>query len=207
MDQTGIYVNFGVNGLHFTRAMFDNGCHSYMAISDRLQRKLQLPTLLIRPRTLEQVAGVDYNAINRVSFFDIDIDGHRQRRVWAYIIPQMQQDVILGLPWARSQEVTIRHSDYGDSLHIGTTDTYVTLRKDPTWTTDNSTKVVSAAVFSALARRNYRKQKRVNIFAVTMADIEKALDKLNKKKKPTDPKTKLPAYYHDKIDMRIFTPE
>ena len=207
MDQTGIYVNFGVNGLHFTRAMFDNGCHSYMAISDRLQRKLQLPTLLIRPRTLEQVAGVDYNAINRVSFFDIDIDGHRQRRVWAYVIPQMQQDVILGLPWARSQEVTIRHSDYGDSLHIGTTDTYVTLRKDPTWTTDNSTKVVSAAVFSALARRNYRKQKRVNISAVTMADIEKALDKLNKKKEPTDPKMKLPAYYHDKIDMKIFTPE
>ncbi|EFQ88211.1 hypothetical protein PTT_16014 [Pyrenophora teres f. teres 0-1] len=40
-----------------------------------------------------------------------------------------------------------------------------------------------------------------------MADIEKALDKLNKKKEPTDPKTKLPAYYHDKIDMKIFTLE
>ncbi|KAK1914304.1 hypothetical protein P3342_007550 [Pyrenophora teres f. teres] len=40
-----------------------------------------------------------------------------------------------------------------------------------------------------------------------MADIEKALDKLNKKKEPTDPKMKLPAYYHDKIDMRIFTRE
>ena len=60
--------------------MFNNGCHSYMAISERLQKKLQLPTLPISLRTLEQVAGVDYNAIDQVAYFNIDINGHKQHR-------------------------------------------------------------------------------------------------------------------------------
>jgi predicted aspartyl protease len=87
MDQKGLYINIGINDTFFTQAMFDDGCHSYMAISKSLQEKLQLPTLLIRPKTLEQVAGKEYNAVNHVAYFDIDIDGHKQQRVWAYVIP------------------------------------------------------------------------------------------------------------------------
>lgn len=207
MDQEGIYVNFGINGTHFTRAMFDDGCHSYMVISERLQRKLQLPTIPISPRTLEQVAGTDYNAIDRVAFFDIDIDGHRQRRVWAYVIPRMEQQVIIGLPWARSQQVSIQYSEQGDSFYIGTSGIEVRLRKEPTWTTDESTKQITAAAFSTIVRRSRRTQQKIEIFSATIADIEKALEKLGTKREPTDPKTKLPSFYHDKMDMKIFTPE
>jgi hypothetical protein len=35
-----------------------------MAISKNLQQKLQLPTLPIKPRTLEQVADEEYDAVN-----------------------------------------------------------------------------------------------------------------------------------------------
>jgi hypothetical protein len=56
--------------------MFDDGCYSYMVISDRFQKKLQLPILLIRPRILEQIAGIDYEAINQMAYFDIDINGY-----------------------------------------------------------------------------------------------------------------------------------
>jgi hypothetical protein len=31
------------------------------------------------------------------------------------------------------------------------------------------------------------------------------LEKLNQRKPPADPKTKLPQYYHDKLDMKIFS--
>jgi hypothetical protein len=44
--------------------MFDDGCYSYMAISKNLQQKLQLPTLLIKPRMLEQVADKEYDVVN-----------------------------------------------------------------------------------------------------------------------------------------------
>jgi hypothetical protein len=40
MDQKGIYINIGINGIYFIKAMFDNGCYSYMVISDRFQKKL-----------------------------------------------------------------------------------------------------------------------------------------------------------------------
>jgi hypothetical protein len=48
---------------------------------------LQLPTLPIKPRILEQVADKEYDAVNQVVYFDINIDRHKQQRVWAYIIP------------------------------------------------------------------------------------------------------------------------
>jgi hypothetical protein len=69
-----------------------------MVISDRLQKKLQLPTLLIKPRTLKQVAEIDYKAINQMAYFDININNYKQRRVWAYVIPHITQHVLLGLP-------------------------------------------------------------------------------------------------------------
>jgi hypothetical protein len=97
MDQKSIYVNIEINGTYFIKAIFDNGCYNYMVVFDRLQKKLQFPTFLIRPRTLEQIAGIDYEAINQMDYFDIDIDGYKQRRVWAYVIPHMIQHVLLGL--------------------------------------------------------------------------------------------------------------
>ena len=40
-----------------------------------------------------------------------------------------------------------------------------------------------------------------------MRDIEKALTKLVQKKEPTDPRTKLPSFYYDKIDIKLFSPK
>jgi hypothetical protein len=53
MDQKGLYINIGINNIFFTWAIFNDSCHSYMAISKNLQQKLQLPTLPIKPRILE----------------------------------------------------------------------------------------------------------------------------------------------------------
>jgi hypothetical protein len=35
MNQEGIYVNIEINGIYFIKAMFDNGCYSYIIIFDR----------------------------------------------------------------------------------------------------------------------------------------------------------------------------
>ena len=52
-----------------------------MAISKHLQQKLQLLILLTMPKTLEQVTGKEYNAINQVVYFDININRYKQQRV------------------------------------------------------------------------------------------------------------------------------
>ena len=47
----------------------------------------------------------------------------------------------------------------------------------------------------------------VIIFSALLWDIKKALEKLNKAKVLTDPKTKLPIFYHNKINLKVFSPE
>jgi hypothetical protein len=42
---------------------------------------------------------------------------------------------------------------------------------------------------------------------VSLQDIEKTLKKLNKAEELTDPKTKLLIFYHDKINLKIFSPK
>src|SRR5271156_4494328 len=55
--------------------------------------------------------------------------------------------------------------------------------------------IISAAAFTTLARK--RKEKKTEVFAASMADIEKAL----RVKPITDPRTKLPSQYHEFLDV------
>ncbi|KAF7137122.1 hypothetical protein CNMCM5793_007186 [Aspergillus hiratsukae] len=119
----------------------------------------------------------------------------------------MEQDVLLGLPWARSQQVTIQYSEQGDRFHIGASNIFVTLRKESEWKIKEPLRQVTAATFSTILQRSRKRKQGVEVFSASLNDIEKALEKLNKSQKPTDPKTKLPAFYHDKISMKVFRPE
>ncbi|KAF4474522.1 Transposon Tf2-8 polyprotein [Colletotrichum fructicola Nara gc5] len=197
MDQEGLYVNIGINTTYFTRALYDDGCHCYMSISLKLARKLRLPTIDITPRDLLQVSHVQKRAITQVAYFDIDIDGHKQQRVFAYVIPDQTEDVILGIPWARQQDVQVRPR-YNE-LYVGTTGTYITIRHSPTWDSDPTIRSVAASTLTTIIRSSRRSHKPIQIFSVTMKDIEKALARFQNKS--TDPATKLPAHYRHMIDL------
>jgi hypothetical protein len=63
---------------------------------------------------------------------------------------------------------------------------------------------ILANAFSTLVRTSGRRGcKEVEVFSTSMADIEKAL--LKRDKKLTDPCTKLLQYYHEFLD--VFSPE
>ncbi|KAF4492009.1 Transposon Tf2-6 polyprotein [Colletotrichum fructicola Nara gc5] len=179
------------------KALYDDGCHCYMSISLKLARKLRLPTIDITPRDLLQVSHVQKRAITQVAYFDIDIDGHKQQRVFAYVIPDQTEDVILGIPWARQQDVQVRPR-YNE-LYVGTTGTYITIRHSPTWDSDPTIRSVAASTLTTIIRSSRRSHKPIQIFSVTMKDIEKALARFQKKS--TDPATKLPAHYRHMIDL------
>jgi hypothetical protein len=104
----------------------------------------------------------------------------------------MTQHVLLGLPWARSQQVTIQYFSQGDFFHIGASDIFVKLRKKPDWKVDESIKLVSIIAMGKIFRKSRKTKEKVEIFSVILKDIKKALEKLNQRKQPTDPKTKLP---------------
>jgi hypothetical protein len=52
-------------------------------------------------------------------------------------------------------------------------------------------KLVSIVVMGKIFRKSRKAKEKVEIFSVTLKNIKKALEKLNQRKQPTDPKTKL----------------
>ena len=108
MDGDGFYINFGFNGMYYTQALVDCGCLSYMTVSKRLADQLQLPRINITPRNLQQVNYTAIGAITQVGYANIDIDGHKQKTVYFYIVPGQSDDVMIGLPWMEEQDVKLR---------------------------------------------------------------------------------------------------
>jgi hypothetical protein len=189
MDGNPFYVNFGINGIHYTKALVDSGCLCFATISLSLARRLRLPRISITPRDLEQVNVTVKGAIREVAYADTDIDGHKLNRVFFYVIPDQEDDVILGRPWMNAEEVTISPSR--GELTIGTSGLIVKERSQGEDTAFPISQQMSS-VFGALVRKARKDQasqahdptKPTQVFAASLKDIEKALAP----KKHTDPR-------------------
>ena len=79
-------------------ALIDNGSEAYASVNDNLVRRLGLPRIQIPKRPLEGVAATHNGSISEVTYFSIDIEGHTQERIYAYIIPDQREKLILGMP-------------------------------------------------------------------------------------------------------------
>ncbi|KAM4057637.1 reverse transcriptase (RNA-dependent DNA polymerase) [Hirsutella rhossiliensis] len=166
MDCEGLYVNFGINR--------------------RLARKLHLPRIPIKPRTLEQVNTFSPEAICAVTYFDFDIDGYQKKRAFFYVVRDQTDPVILGKKWLNQEDVTLRLSQ--NLLHIGTHDHWVKGR-DPKEEERCNIRGQAAFVFAGMVRRARKFKHRddgVRIFAASLKDIEKALTP-RKKSDPRGP--------------------
>jgi hypothetical protein len=127
---------------------------------------------------------------------EIDINGHKDEAFF-YVVPGLASyDIILGLPWMKRNDVKL--SPKRACLHIGPFRIRVsnTSKEDPI-PTDH--RLISAAAFSLLVhhRRKRQRQRNIQVFSASLADIEKALAV----KKVTDPRTKLPSHYHEFLDV------
>ncbi|XP_044723724.1 reverse transcriptase (RNA-dependent DNA polymerase) domain-containing protein [Hirsutella rhossiliensis] len=197
MDCEGLYVNFGINREYFITAFVDCGCLCYGTISERLARKLHLPRIPIKPRTLEQVNTFSPEAICAVTYFDFDIDGYQKKRAFFYVVRDQTDPVILGKKWLNQEDVTLRLSQ--NLLHIGTHDHWVKGR-DPKEEERCNIRGQAAFVFAGMVRRARKFKHRddgVRIFAASLKDIEKALTP----RKKSDPREKLPRHYHEYLSV------
>ena len=202
MDGEPFIVSTRVNGVHFAKTLIDSGCLAYGTVSQRFARKWRLERIPITPRPLTELMSTTADAISEVAYMDIDLDGHQQRRVFLYVIPnQKEYDIILGLPWMMSQDAVLAPSRA--ELKIGISD--VTL-----WSENQNVRarvpperfplvncaLVSAPAFGHLLRKSHCDNS-IEIFSASIADIDKML----KPKVLIDPHEKLPAEYHDYLDV------
>ena len=98
------YAETLVNDVHLVQALIDSGSGSYALMSEEYARKIKLDTIPIHPRPVEGVVAGMNGEIRKVARLDIDMGGYRMRRVFAYILPEQTDDLILGRPWMKHEE-------------------------------------------------------------------------------------------------------
>ena len=193
MESDFIIINILINNIKFIPTLIDSGCSCYAAIDKSLAVSMNLKRTKIKPRLLEGITGGPRPNINEVTCFDIDLDGHKRRMVYAYVIRDLGEPLILGRPWMNEDLVEIKPAD--GTLFIGTSGISVkSIETKPT--IQLNIKGIGAPSYGALVRRARRTlpsaEFNTRVFAVTLADINKAL----KPKKKGDPKILLPRYFY-----------
>lgn len=195
MHREGIYVNIGINKLYYTRVLIDSGCSCYATVSERFANRSSLPRIPIRPRDLIGVNTITKNAITQVTYFDIDIDGHQQKRVFAYVLPDQTDNIILGTPWMVDQDVLLRPRKR--RLYLLKSGAWVRQRDGPKPEPSHLPQI-NAYALQALVRRSRKDpQQQTTVFAASLADIEKALQR----KVVPDPQLRLPSHYHEFLPL------
>jgi hypothetical protein len=193
MNESPFAVSLIVNKECSASALVDSGCSSYGLVDSRFASRQGLQRIPIAPRPIVGFNDSTNSRITEVARMEIDLDGYREDAFF-YVVPSLvSYDIILGLPWMRKNDV--RLSPKKACLYIGPFNLRVlnTLKEERT-TMDHG--LVSAAAFTLLVHRQ-KKQKNIQVFSASMADIEKALTV----KKLTDPRTKLPSHLHRFLDI------
>ena len=127
-----------------------------------------------------------------MTYATIDING-RQERVYGYVIPGLHYDIILGKGWCERNDVHYKAKKR--QLQIGPPHNRIQVRESG-WINNphvvrrtqsiRTACLVSARVFNAEIKRARSNKSSISIGSVTIEDVNKALEKLNKRKeKPT----------------------
>ncbi|KAF5197506.1 Pol-like protein, partial [Thalictrum thalictroides] len=114
---------------------------------------------------------------------ELDIDGYR-KILYAYIIPKLAHDLILGKPWMEREDVVYHAKQHSMEIREATIDGQPLQVREKSLHEDNdqamnsepNIKCLSAGVFLATVRRARKVNSEVSqIFTITLADIQKAL--------------------------------
>jgi hypothetical protein len=133
--------------------------------------------------------------IDEITYFGLDVNGLSQERVFAYIIPNQEDEMILGTPWlkdvngvysARKGYLDI-HTKSGEKVRCWN-------RADPSISPVRKlriSKIRAKGLTKMFEGVTEADRGRMQIGKVTMEDIDKAL----RPKERVDPKTRLPKRY------------
>jgi len=111
MDSPPFLVSILVNGICFARTLVDCGCLTYGMIDSRFAAKHNLERKIIEPRNLTGFEEVSSSQVTEVAYMSIDINGHREEKVFFYIVPKLASyDLLLGMSWLVKQDVRLHAS-------------------------------------------------------------------------------------------------
>jgi hypothetical protein len=169
-----ITVHVLVNQSKYTSALIDSGCLSYALITRSFVRRAKLERIPI-PR--KPIVGVNDQVswVDEVAKFTFDMNGYTETG-FAYVTPNdAEEDIILGRPWMNRNKVTIAPAKKSIYLHaLG-----IRIRSQEGKAHPLEIREVCATEFQRLMniarRKKQNPQEVVQIFAASLADINKAL--------------------------------
>ena len=191
MNTPPLTAHLIVNSVYNATALINSGCLCYALVSRKFARQSRLERFTITPRMIEGIDG-KLSEIDEVSRFEFDLHGHREV-AYAYVLNNMDDEIVLGKGWMDHQNVTIAPAKRSLFIHSRG----IRVRCDESIATRSATHQVSAATFAGLIRRSKDPEKRVQIFAASIADINKALAP----KKAVDVRSLLPKQYQSYFEL------
>lgn len=197
------YTTTLINDVAAATTLVDDGSQSYAQISEPLAKRLSLPLLETSPRILGGVIEGPTTMISHVTYFSLDIGGVKLAQMFAYVVPRQHEELILGRPWLKDNDVSLIAAE--DRLYFGRYD--LDLYSDQAMEKKGFQKPrqVMASTYAGLTRRSKRQRHQgIQCFAASLADIDKAL-KPKPKVTRADVMASLPPEYREYID--VFDPD
>lgn len=189
MGAQGTYIDATLNNSVHISPFVDSGCLSLATISMRTACRCRATVLPIVPRPIAQVVDdPSPPVIRHLAKFTVKYGGYDQT-LYAYIVLDQTEDLILGQRWLTDHDASLRPAKKEVLIRKPVRLTLTTVTKD-----SDTTAVTHHAIryFRARACRT----RSVRIFSATLHDIEKAL----KSKVYTDPRANCPDWLLPVID-------
>ncbi len=183
-----------VNKKSYAHILYDTECLFYEIITSCFARNHNLQCMKIRPCMITEFDEPSNSSVNEVVVIQIDIDRHQKSRTFFYIIFKIAfYDLILDLLWMKQNKIILNADRV--SLMIEFTETVIWNRKASAESKFNHV-MMSAMFFMNLIQKKEKKQK-IEVFSISMINIEKAL--ISQKK--TDLRTILSDHYHEFLNV------
>ena len=161
-----MYIDILINSIISTCALCDSGCQCFATVSEQFVKEKGLDASSIQPRPLKQVMTTKNRPmIRQIAVFIADIDGMEEKIV-AYVIPGQIDNIILRKDWMERYDVSSRPA----KGQICIQKPFKIIVKSRAITSE-SIEEIRAKTIEALQTSN----EVVQIFSVSLADIQKAL--------------------------------
>ncbi len=184
-----------VNKKLYAHILYNTECLFYEIITSHFARNHNLQHIKIKPCTIMKFDESSNSVVNEVTVIQIDINRHQKSRAFFYIVFKLTSyNLILNLSWMKQNKIILNVSRV--SLTVEFTETIVWNREASAESEFNHV-MMSAMFFTNLVQKKEEKQKKIEVFSVSMTDIEKVLTL----KKKTDSRTILSDHYHEFLNV------
>ncbi len=184
-----------INKKSYAHTLYNTECLFYEIITSCFAKTHNLQCMKIRSHMITGFDESSDSSVNEVAVIQIDIDRHQKSRAFFYIVSKLTSyNLILGLSWMKQNKI-ILNADRA-FLMIEFTETIVWNRKASAESEFNHV-MMSAMFFMNLIQKKEEKQKKIEVFLISMINIKKVL--ISQKK--TDLRTILSDHYHEFLNV------